>query len=250
MRLEEKVAIVSGGGGGIGSAICHAFAVEGARIILTDIDVSKAASVKESIESTTEAEVSVVIGDITNPEVVEKTVKEAVSSYGKIDILVNNVGMGPHTPVEDLEKDEWDRVLEVNLTSFYLLSRAVLKYMRSQGNGAVVNMSSIAGRSYRPTYGIHYSASKSAILGLTRHLAKEYAPFGIRVNAISPGFVDTPFSRKYQKGKGFEDIVKVIPIGRVADPSEIASVVVFLCSEDSSYMTGANMDVNGGILMG
>ena len=177
-------------------------------------------------------------------------VARAIAEFGTVDILVNNAGILRGTsPPEEISEDEWDLVLAFNLKGAFHCTKAVLPTMKKQRSGGIVNVSSIAGRSVSNSGGAHYTASKAALLGFTRHAAREAAPYGITVNAIAPAGVDTPMVSEVWPEARMDALVAKIPLGRVARAEEIAELVLFLVSEKSSYITGATIDINGGLLM-
>ena len=176
-------------------------------------------------------------------------VRIALEEFGKVDILVNNAGIMFRTRILDISLDEWNNTLLVNLTGPFLLTKAVLPLMKQNGYGRIVNISSSAGRSVSTLGGAHYTASKTALLGFTRAVAKEVASFGITVNAVCPGLMDTQMVRDTTTKEELENFVNSFPIQRIGLPEEVGDLVVFLCSERASYITGASIDINGGDLM-
>ena len=172
-----------------------------------------------------------------------------MSDSGDLHILVNNAGVLRPTRVVDIEEDEWDLVVNVNLKGTYLCSRAALPPMQQEGWGRIVNFSSTAGKNVSTVGGAHYTAAKAGILGFTRHLAKEMAPFGITVNAVCPGLIDTEMVRSTISGERAKEYADGFPIARMGEPWEVAELVAFLASGRASYITGASLDINGGGLM-
>ena len=188
--------------------------------------------------------------DVTTPAEVQQAVETAVKRWGRVDVLVNNAGgFSVIRRTEDIPDDEWDAILRFNVTSAFLCTKAVLPIMRRQRAGAIVNLSSIAGRAGAVTVTSHYAAAKAAILGFTRHLAREVAAEGIRVNAVAPGTVATERFRALRSEEDARRLAASVPMGRVAEPEEIADVVLFLASDAARYLTGATIDVNGGLVM-
>jgi 3-oxoacyl-[acyl-carrier protein] reductase len=176
-------------------------------------------------------------------------VKDTVSTHGRIDILVNNAGiLRRRESIEDIEDAEWDLVMKINVKGVFDCCKAVLGYMKKQRSGKIVNVSSSAGRSTSELGGAHYTASKAAVLGLTRHLAKEAAPYNINVNSICPGLIDTPMVRQMTREE-LERHLEEIPMGRLGKPEEEAELVLFLVSDASSYVNGATIDLNGASLL-
>ena len=188
--------------------------------------------------------------DVTTPAEVQQAVETAVKRWGRVDVLVNNAGgFSVIRRTEDIPDDEWDAILRFNVTSAFLCTKAVLPIMRRKRAGAIVNLSSIAGRAGAVTVTSHYAAAKAAILGFTRHLTREVAAEGLRVNAVAPGTVATERFRALRSEEDARRLAASVPMGRVAEPEEIADVVLFLASDAARYLTGATIDVNGGLVM-
>lgn len=187
--------------------------------------------------------------DISKEKAVNDLIKTSLREFSSIDILINNAGIMFRTRLQDISLEEWENTLKVNLTGPFLLTKALLPLMKKSGYGRIVNISSSAGRSVSTLGGAHYTASKTGLLGLTRAAAKELASFGITVNAICPGLIDTQMVRKTTTKKELEAFITSFPIQRIGLPEEIGDLVVFLCSERASYITGASIDINGGDLM-
>lgn len=245
--LSNQVAIVTGAGQGMGAATAARLAHEGAAVVVSDINESKTARVAEEINNSGGRAVSAKT-DVTKEDEVASMVGYAIDTYGSLSILVNNAGILYPTRIDDVTKAEWDQVLDVNLNGTFLCSKAVLSTMKQNGYGRIVNMSSSAGRSVSTLGGVHYTAAKAGVLGLTRAMAKEVAPFGITVNAVCPGLIDTEMVRiecTPERIRGYEES---FPIARLGTPEEVAQLILFLVS-DSQYITGASIDINGGDLM-
>ncbi|WP_321794682.1 SDR family oxidoreductase [Caballeronia sp. J97] len=268
MRLKNKVCVVTGGGSGIGAAICRAFAQEGALVAVADVDNAAAANMATSLEGA-----FAVTCDVSNSEAVERAFGEILNKYGQIDVLVNNAGIlgnteykralavreiqlqelaetGRITTTEisaiHLTDDQWSRMLAIHLNGTFYCSRAALRAMRVRRSGAIINMSSINGIDGGQA-NAHYAAAKAGVLGFTRAVAKEAITEGIRVNAIAPGFTETPLRdaipSAIQKAQ-----VRATPIGRPGTAEEIAAAAVFLASDESSYFVGQTLSPNGGYL--
>jgi 3-oxoacyl-[acyl-carrier protein] reductase len=255
MRLEKKVAIITGSAGGLGRVIALTMAEEGAKIVLSDIDAQALQKTAEEIRGLGQDVLSVP-ADVTDADQVEQLAQKTVDAFGRVDILVNNAGGALHTPhqIEQVEEEHWDRVIDVNLKGAFLCCRAVVARMRRQGpGGKIVSMSALAGRSYATLGGVQYASAKAGIGGLTRQLAREVGPDGINVNAVAPTVMLTGQRvRSLWEGRTEEQrrqVIESIPLRRLADPKEIARVVVFLASDDASYVTGVTLDVNGGRFM-
>ena len=247
-ELKDKVAIVTGAGRGIGRAVATRLAEAGADIIAADIDLESA---KKTIEEISEdcAKLMAIQVDVTQEKSVNAMVKMALEEFGKVDILINNAGIMFRTRLQTISLEEWNSILQVNLTGPFLSTKAVLPFMKKNGYGRIVNVSSSAGRSVSTLGGAHYTTSKAGLLGFTRAAAKEVASIGITVNAVCPGLVDTPMARDTTSKEELEKFISSFPIKRIGLPEEIGDLVVFLCSDKASYITGASIDINGGALM-
>ncbi len=242
MRLQDRVAIVTGGARGIGRAIGRAFAAEGARVALADVD-------GESLEvAGRETGAFTVVADVADEDSVRAMVDVVVQRHGKIDILVNNAGVCPLTPFESIGREEWDRVLAINLTGAFLCSQCLAPLMTRQRYGRIINISSVAGKMGGVTVGVHYAVTKAGLLGLTWSLAKLVASSGVTVNAIAPVTVETDLTRDWSSDV-LERIRQSIPMGRLARVDDVASAAVFLASDEAGFITGEVLDVNGGFLM-
>ncbi|MDF2723833.1 MAG: fabG 2 [Paenibacillus sp.] len=247
-KLKGKTALVTGAAQGMGKAIAKLLAQHGANVVLNDLneDVLKANTAEIQAEGGAALWVK---GDVSRRDEVERIVSEAVQACSTIDILVNNAGILRSTAFIDIEEQEWDLMMGVNLKGVYLCTRAVLPLMIGQQGGKIINMSSSAGRSVSTLGGAHYTASKAAVLGVTRHLAKELAPYHIYVNAVCPGLIDTEMVRATCPPERIQAYERSFPIQRLGTTREVANLVLYLASEDSTYITGASIDINGGDLM-
>ena len=241
-QLKDRVAIITGGARGIGRAIAEAFAAEGARLALADVDRAALEAAAGDLGALA------VPTDVSDEEAVRAMVEATVRRYGRIDILVNNAGICPLTQFESISHAEWDRVLAINLTGAFLCCQAAAPHMRDAGYGRIINISSVAGKMGGVTVGVHYAVSKAGLLGLTWSLARLYAPFGITANAITPVTVETDLTRDWPP-EILEQLRRSIPLGRLARVADVASAAVFLASEQSGFITGEVLDVNGGFLM-
>ena len=248
MDFQGKVAIITGAGRGMGRAVAKRLAVGGAAVAVNDVRADDARSVADEL-SATGSEALAVPGDVTVVSDVRRMVEQATDTFGAVHILINNAGVLRPTPVIDIEEDEWDFVVGVNLKGTYLCSRAVLPSMRSRGWGRIVNFSSTAGKNISTVGGAHYTAAKAGILGFTRHLAKEEAGYGITVNSVCPGLIDTEMVRDTISDERADAYAASFPIRRLGQPEEVAELVSFLASDRASYITGASLDINGGDLM-
>jgi len=244
MRFKNEVAIVTGAGQGIGKEIAFTLGREGAKVVVSDI-TDKINEVVEEIENLG-GHALPVRADVSNLKEVKKMVKETLDKFGKIDILVNNAGIYPFKPLTEMTEKDWDKVLSVNLKGIFNCTKAVLPSMIKRKGGNIINISSIAGSVIGYLNLVHYSASKAGIVGFTRSSALELAQHGIRVNAIAPGAIETLGTKVVGEEK-LEQIAQTIPLKRIGRPSDVAKLVVFLASEDSSYITGQCIVIDGGL---
>ncbi|NIM46008.1 MAG: glucose 1-dehydrogenase [Nitrososphaeria archaeon] len=246
--MDGKVAIVTGAGKGIGKASAKVIAESGAAVVINDINMEIAKVVAHEIVGMGR-DAFANRADVSNFTEVEEMVESTLERFGKINILVNNAGIFFPTPVEDIGEKEWDLVMDVNLKGVFNCSKAVLPAMKRQQDGKIVNISSTAGRTGTMLSGVHYAASKAGVLGLTRKLARELAPHNILVNAVCPGSIDTDMLRSAFSSEKLESIVSSYPLARMGRPEEVANLVLFLVSDEASYITGAAFDANGGTVM-
>ena len=245
--LKGKTAIITGSGRGIGRAIALAMAAQGANIVVNDVNMESAGEVVTEIEAMGRQAIAVK-ADVTVEEQVKAMIETCINRFGKLDILVNNAGIIQTVPVTEIDGKDWDRVMEVNLKGVFLCCKAALAPMKAQHGGKIINIASVAGKRGGGLLGNScYSASKGGVIAFTKSLARESGPFGINVNAITPAFTDTEMTRSIAPDKK-EFIIKMLPLGRVGQPSDIAGAVCFLASSMSDYMTGEIMDVDGGLM--
>ncbi len=247
--LAGRIALVTGAGQGLGAAIARRLAEEGASVAVVDLDAELARVVAGSIADTGRTAFPLVV-DVTDRQAVEAMVAEISLRAGSPHILVNNVGGFERSKtILDIAEDEWDAVIRLNLKSAYLCARAVLPAMIERRWGRIINLGSQAARSITNLLASHYAASKAGILGFTRHLAFEVGRYGITVNAVAPGIVPTERVQRNRTPEQMAQILTQIPVGRVGQPEDTAAAVAFLVSEEAGYITGATLDVNGGIVM-
>ena len=252
-RLDGRVALITGGASGIGAAAARLFATEGAAVAVLDRDGEAAARFVETLDGHPALALA---ADVTDREAVESATAEAVATFGRLDVLYNNAGVpAGFGPVSDLALADWNLSLAVNVTGTLLCTQAALPHLRAAGGGAIVNQSSVAALVGIPGLAA-YSAAKGAVVALTRTLAAELAPGGIRVNAICAGTVDTPMARPLLEMRGQGDrergarlTAERYPIGRIGTPEEIARAALFLASDESSFVTGAVLTADGGMTM-
>lgn len=244
-RFQDRVAVITGAAGGIGRATALRLAEEGATVVAVDLDEDGGKSVAEATGG------AFIRADVTDENAVEALFARVRAEYGSVDVAFNNAGISPPDDDSILTTglDAWRRVQEVNLTSVYLCCKYALPYMREQGKGAIVNTASFVATMGAATSQVSYTASKGGVLALSRELGVQFAREGIRVNALSPGPVDTPLLRELfakDPERAARRLVHV-PLGRFADATEIAAAVAFLASDDASFITASNFLVDGGI---
>ena len=242
MRLKNKVAIITGAARGMGAAEARIFADEGAKVVLSDIEVEDGQRVTKEITDSGGQAIFIEM-DVSKNANWQRTIDATLSNFGKIDILVNNAGTIERDSLEETSEETWDRIMSVNAKGVFLGTKAVVPHMRSAGGGSIINISSISGMT---SIGYPaYNASKGAIRVFTKSAAVEFARDNIRVNSIHPGAVWTSMSL-YNSDRTRESKAKDVPMGRVGDPEEIAYPALFLASDESSYMTGSEVIIDGG----
>ncbi|MDE0592606.1 MAG: SDR family NAD(P)-dependent oxidoreductase [Dehalococcoidia bacterium] len=247
-ELAGRVAIVTGAGRGMGRAVAVRLAAAGASVVVNDLAADAAQSTADQLMSSGAMAIAVV-GDVSKSAMVDLMIKRSNDEYGDISILVNAAGILRRTVVFDMDEDEWDLVLNVNLKGTFLPSKAVLSSMRASGWGRIVNFSSTAGKTTSTLGGAHYTTSKHAVLGLTRHMAMEEADYGITVNAVCPGLIDTEMVQQDVDEDRLKRYTDGFPIHRLGQPAEAAELVAFLASDRAAYITGQALDLSGGDLM-
>ena len=250
MKLDRRVAVITGAAAGIGEATARLFAKEGARLVLVDVDEVALALLTEELEAASTI-IMDIAADVSAPASAPMIVTRTMNQFGHIDVLFNNAGIVLGGTLVECTEEDWDRTMAVNLKSMYYLCRSVVPVMQRQGSGVVVNMSSIAGTAGLTNRGA-YSVSKAGVIGLTKSLAMDYVRDGIRVNCICPATVDTPSLRRRiadspDPQEALRAFVARQPMGRIATPDEIAALALFLASDDSRYMTGQAIVTDGGM---
>jgi NAD(P)-dependent dehydrogenase (short-subunit alcohol dehydrogenase family) len=248
-QFEGKVVVITGSGRGIARQVAIDFAADGARVAVVDLVPERAQAVVKEILAVGGAVIPVVC-DVRDEASVRTMVREVMGAYKRVDVLVNAAGgytLGRKT--HEMTEDDWDMVVDSNLKGMFLCCKHVIPHMLKAGGGRIINFSSNAGRTSSPALGVHYTAAKAGVLGLTRHLAKEYAPHQILVNSIAPGPALVERNREILDEEGLEQLRKEIPLGRYAEPSDLSAAVRFLAGDGARHITGATLDVNGGYVM-
>ncbi len=245
MDLSNKVAIVTGSGRGIGQAIALKLAEVGATIVLNDVgDASYVENTAAQVRAMNRQALTV-LGDVSSTADVNRLVEEAIAAYGRVDILVNNAGITRDQLVLRMSDEDWDRVINVDLKSVFLCTRAVLRQMIKQRSGRIINIASIIGIVGNAGQA-NYASAKAGVIGFTRTIAKEVGSRGITANAVAPGFIDTSMTQKLEESQR-QELKKRIPLGCLGTPRDVAEAVAFLASEEARYITGQVLNVDGGM---
>ena len=246
-RLENRIAIVTGAGQGIGRAIALGMAREGAALVIADLDEANAGAVGREIERVG-GKASALYTDISNEGSVRGMIDHTLNEHGRVDILVNNAGIFPTSSLEEMAEEEWDRVIGTNLIGTFLCSRAVVPHLLTQRSGRIISLTS--GRAFQGArHGAHYAASKAGIIAFSKSLALELAPYGITVNVICPGITDTAQPRGHQTEEQIYAQGQRIPLGRIGQPEDLVGPAIFLASDAAGFITGQTILVNGGSIM-
>ncbi|MES9901176.1 MAG: SDR family oxidoreductase [Sedimenticola sp.] len=244
-----KCCIVTGAAGGIGAELCLLLAQSGAAVILVDRDEIRLARVLAKCAEAATAAPLTIPADVSKKEDVQRMVAESLAHFGKIDSLVTSAGVLYRSKFLDIGLDEWDEVMDTNVRGLFLCNQLVVAEMLKQGGGRIVNIASVAGRSISLIGGAHYCTSKHAVIGMTRHMARELSQQGIRVNAFCPGATNTPMIHDNLDAEEVNGLKQRIALGRLADADEQARVVAYMLSDAASYLNGACLDSNGGSVM-
>ena len=246
MRLKDKVAIITGAGRGIGADTAKKFAEEGAKVVVTDINEEEVNKTVEEI-STVGGEAMGMVVNVVVREQVDKMIDNTIQRYGKLDIIVNNAGITADSTLVKMAETEWDRVINVNLKGVYNCGQAAAKVMVKQGNGVILNASSVVG--IYGNYGqTNYAATKWGVIGMTKTWAKELGRKGVRVNAVAPGFILTPMTEKMPE-KVLTMMADKAPIKRLGTTEDVANAYLYLASDEASFVTGTVLEVTGGIVL-
>jgi len=248
MLLADKTAVISGAASarGIGRATARLFAEQGARVAVLDLDTAGAKSAAEELGPG-----HIGLGcDVGDPTSCRKAAEQAIAAFGNVDILINNAGISQPLKLMDIAPENWKLVVDVNLTGVLYLSQAFIPHMRARGQGSIACMSSVSAQRGGGIFGgPHYSAAKAGVLGLAKAMARELGPDGIRVNSVTPGLIQTDITGGKLTPEMKADIIKGIPLNRLGDAKDVANIYLFLASDLSAYVTGAVIDVNGGMLI-
>ena len=250
LTLKDKTAIVTGAGRGIGKAVVTSYLGFGAKVLAADIDEKALVLLGDELESKIGAGMLDTIRvDVSSIKGIKQMVETCIRRFGSIDILVNNAGILHSTSIEDITEEEWDKIMAVNLKSMFFSSQAVLPYMKDKRWGRIINMSSLAGRMGGYKNGLAYSASKAGSIGLSQGMARRVAEYGITVNAIAPGTTESDIIKQFSE-EAKRQLRDIIPVGRLGRTVDIADLATFLASDMAGFITGAVIDINGGMYMG
>jgi NAD(P)-dependent dehydrogenase (short-subunit alcohol dehydrogenase family) len=248
--LKGKVVLVTGASTGIGQEVAKKFAQQQAKVVVNYFsNEQKAQNLVKAIEEQG-GEAIAVRADVTNRESVNELIEKTVAHFGRLDVLINNAGsMVSRVPFEQLTEDVWNNVYDINVKSIYYVTQAALPHLKESENATIVNVASVAGRNGGGPGAIHYASAKGAVITLTKGMAKEFIPYGIRVNGVNPGVIGTPFHEKFSPANVFEGFKNSIPVGREGTPAEVANIITFLATQEASYLYGEIIEINGAQLL-
>jgi 3-oxoacyl-[acyl-carrier protein] reductase len=246
LKLAGRVALVTGAAQGIGKAVALLLARNGADMVVSDINLEKAEETAKEVQTLGRKALAIKV-DVAKLADVEKMVEAILAQFGKVDILVNNAGIARDKLILRMTEEDWDAVLNINLKGTFNCTKTVVRHMSKQKSGKIVNIASVVGEMGNAGQG-NYAASKAGVIGFTKTIAREFAQRGINVNAIAPGYIETPMTDALPD-KAKEELKRLIPMDRLGKPEDVAEAVLFLVSEASSYITGQVLNVNGGIYM-
>jgi len=251
---DGKVAVITGAASGMGKAMAEAFALEGARVVIADVNQQAAEEVAQAIRSNAGAAQSKLL-NVADPNACHTVVDQVVAEFGALDILINNAGIGLIAAVEDQTPEDWDRLFAVNVKGLFFMAQAACKHMKAQGSGKIINLASQAGRRGEALVAA-YCATKAAVLSINQSVALAMAPYGVNVNAMAPGVVDTPYWKQVDHqfgqitgkadGETFKEVASAIPLGRTSVPADVVPLALFLASEGAGYITAQCFGVDGG----
>ena len=247
--FSGKCCLVTGAANGIGLEISRLLARLGAEVVLVDNDKNALAEAVKACETVASVKPLSIFADVSIKDDVKRMVDSTLEHFGKIDMLVTSAGVLYRTPFLDIELEEWDEVMDTNVRGMFLCNQRVIAEMLKQGGGRIVNMASVAGRSMSLIGGAHYATSKHAVIGITRHIAREFCDQGIRANSFCPGATNTHMIHDNLNAEQVEALKLRIPLGRLAEADEQARVIAFMLSDAASYLNGACLDSNGGSVM-
>ncbi|MGO9640369.1 MAG: SDR family NAD(P)-dependent oxidoreductase [Candidatus Acidiferrales bacterium] len=249
-ELKNKAALVTGASSGIGAATAILLAASGTKVVVNYFHNEKGARETVAAIQAAGGESILLRADVRKSAECLSLVDASVRQFGPLDILINNAGsLVERLRILELNEERWDEVLALNLKSAYVCSRAVAKSMIERKSGVIINVSSIAGRNGGGPGSIHYATAKAGLLAFSKAIARELAPHGVRVNCVSPGVIATPFHERFSTAEGMRNYIASIPMGRAGTSEEVAKVIVFLCSDEASYLCGETIEINGGLLM-
>lgn len=244
----ERVAVVTGAAQGLGLAIAKTLLEKGKKVVFIDVNHELLQELEQSFQFEYKDRAMFLKTDVSNISQIRETINTIITKWDRIDILINNAGIREETSIENIDEQEWDRIIDVNLKGTFFFSQSVIDVMKKRKWGRIINMSSYGGQVGPLTSGAHYCASKAGQLALTKVFARSLSKDGITVNAVAPAAIRTPEMDRIEPGK-LEKMVEGIPVGRVGEDLEVAELVLYLASESAGYITGSTFDINGGLLM-